>query len=74
VLDYFDKMSEQEFANFYFMYARSSMGFNFFYESSDSSRKEGSFDDRLAGALENVRTDIQRYDKNRDKYKLLSRY
>jgi hypothetical protein len=64
---YFNKMSDREFENFYFMYKDSSMGFNE-YDSEQMLGDSKEVDDKLNGVLERIRTDIQRYDKNREKY------
>lgn len=73
VLAYFNKMSDAEFNNFYFMFMDSSMGFNE-YDSDQYVGQSKDVDDKLAGVIEAIRTDIQRYDKNRDKYRLLEKY
>lgn len=73
VLAYFNKMSDAEFNNFYFMFMDSSMNFNE-YDSDQYMGQSKDVDDQLAGVIEAIRTDIQRYDKNRDKYKLLEKY
>lgn len=73
VLAYFNKMSDAEFNNFYFMFMDSSMNFNE-YDSDQYMGQSKDVDDQLAGVIEAIRTDIQRYDKNRDKYKLLMKY
>jgi len=73
VIAYFNKMSDAEFNNFYFMYMDSSMGFNE-YDSDQYVGQSKDTDDQLAGVIEAIRTDIQRYDKNRDKYLLLAKY
>ncbi|WCR32926.1 terminal protein [Bacillus phage BC-5] len=73
VLTYFNKMSDAEFNNFYFMFMDSSMGFNE-YDSDQYVGQSKDVDDKLAGVIEAIRTDIQRYDKNRSKYRLLEKY
>jgi len=73
VLAYFNKMSDAEFNNFYFMFMDSSMNFNE-YDSDQYMGQSKDTDDQLSGVIEAIRTDIQRYDKNRDKYKLLEKY
>lgn len=73
VLAYFNKMSDAEFNNFYFMFMDSSMNFNE-YDSDQYVGQSKETDDQLAGVIEAIRTDIQRYDKNRDKYRLLEKY
>jgi len=73
VLAYFNKMSDAEFNNFYFMFMDSSMNFNE-YDSDQYLGQSKDTDDQLTGVIEAIRTDIQRYDKNRDKYKLLEKY
>lgn len=74
IIDYFNTMSNSEFNNFFFMYSRSSMGFDYIYQSGEYSMSEGDLDDRLDGVAEAIRTDISRYDKNRKKYKMLEKY
>lgn len=73
VLTYFNKMSDAEFNNFYFMFMDSSMNFNE-YDSDQYMGQSKDVDDQLAGVIEAIRTDIQRYDKHRDKYRLLEKY
>lgn len=74
IIEYFDGMSNSEFNNFFFMYAQSSMGFDYIYQSGEYSLSEGELDDRLEGVAESIRTDIKRYDKIRKKYKLMEKY
>ncbi|ARQ95549.1 terminal protein [Bacillus phage SerPounce] len=73
ILEYFNKMSDAEFNNFYFMFMDSSMGFNE-YDSNQYIGQSKDVDDKLVGVIEAIRTDIQRYDKHRDKYKMLTKY
>jgi len=70
---YFNKMSDREFENFYFMFKDSSMGFDA-YDSDQMLGESKEVDDKLYGALERIRTDISRYDKNREKFKLVEKY
>lgn len=74
VIKYFKDMSRGEFNNFFFMYSRSSMGFDYIYQSGEYSMSEGSLDDRLSGVLDAIRTDIGRYKKIRKKYGLMEKY
>lgn len=74
VIDYFDEMSNAEFANFFTMYNRSSMGFDYIYQTGEYSMKEGSLADRLEGVLESIETDIDRYQKIRKKHRLMEKY
>ncbi|QOR56267.1 DNA terminal protein [Bacillus phage DLc1] len=74
VIEYFEEMSNAEFANFFTMYNRSSMGFDYIYQRGEYSFKEGSLADRLEGVLESIETDIGRYQKIRKKHRLMERY
>lgn len=74
IVEYFNNMSNSEFNNFFFMYSKSSMGFDYIYQSGEYSLSEGDLDDRLEGVAEAIRTDISRYDKIRKKYKLMEKY
>lgn len=74
IVKYFEGMSNSEFNNFFFMYSKSSMGFDYIYQSGEYSLSEGDLDDRLEGVAESIRTDINRYDKIRKKYKLMEKY
>ncbi|ASU04137.1 terminal protein [Bacillus phage KonjoTrouble] len=73
VIRYIEDMNSQEFNNFYFMFMDSSLGFNEF-DSEQYIGQSAETDDQLLGAIEAIRTDIQRYDKNREKYKMLMKY
>lgn len=74
IVDYFNNMSNSEFNNFFFMYSKSSMGFDYIYQSGEYSLSEGDLDDRLEGVAEAIRTDISRYNKIRKNYRLMEKY
>lgn len=74
ILDYVAGMSNAEFNNFYFMFMDSSLNFDFIYQSHEHLQDEQTADETLTGVAERIKTDIQRYDKNRDKYQMLIKY
>lgn len=74
ILDYIATMSDAEFNNFYFMFMDSSLNFEYIYKNNhdfDDNQTAGEANDNIANA---ILTDIQRYDKNREKYKMLMKY
>ncbi|USL89528.1 primer terminal protein [Bacillus phage vB_BceP_LY3] len=74
ILDYVAGMSNAEFNNFYFMFMDSSLNFDFIYQSHEHLQDEQTADETLTGVAERIKTDIQRYDKNREKYQMLIKY
>lgn len=74
ILDYIATMSDAEFNNFYFMFMDSSLNFEYIYKNNhdfDDNQTAGEANDNIANA---ILTDISRYDKNREKYKMLMKY
>lgn len=66
VLLYFQDMDDMEFTNFFYYFQKTSMGFELY--SSDSDMED------VYGFLEQMRTDIEFYEKNKDNIKAFKKF